>query len=52
MATERGTHFLHSNQKNTQVSTQGSAKPVFWRFESLAINQAKTIAAPVRPTQP
>jgi hypothetical protein len=39
-------------KKNTQVSTQGSAKPVFWRFESLAINQAKTIAAPVRPTQP
>jgi hypothetical protein len=49
---KEGLTFYIRIKKNTQVSTQGSAKPVFWRFESLAINQAKTIAAPVRPTQP
>jgi hypothetical protein len=45
---KEGLTFYIRIKKNTQVSTQGSAKPVFWRFESLAINQAKTIAAPVR----
>jgi len=47
MATKRGTHFYIGIKKNTKVSTQGPAKPVFWPFESLAIKQTKTIVAPV-----
>jgi len=47
MATKRGTHFYIGIKKNTKVSTQGPAKPVFCPFESLAIKQAKTIVAPV-----
>ncbi|MAE19312.1 hypothetical protein CMK12_10365 [Candidatus Poribacteria bacterium] len=44
---ERLTFYI-GIKKNTNVSTQGPAKPFFLRVESLAIKQAKTIAAPVR----
>jgi len=45
---KEGLTFYIGIKKNTKVSTQGPAKPVFLPFESLAIKQAKIIAAPVR----
>ena len=45
---KEGLTFYIGIKKNTKVSTQGPAQPVFWRFESLVINLPQTIAAQLR----